>query len=69
MNDRYRWAAPGDVNAFFGLVLDNIAGMVLIVSLFSGFGMPTDMIIQYMIQVPRLAFLWVIYSFSSSHFV
>lgn len=29
---RYRWAAPGDVNAFFGLSLDNIANLVLLVS-------------------------------------
>ena len=38
MNERYRWAAAGDINAFFGLLLDNIAGMVLIVSLLAGFG-------------------------------
>ena len=29
----YRWAAPGDVNAFFGLSLDNLADLVLAVSL------------------------------------
>ncbi|MFN9368897.1 MAG: permease [Planctomycetia bacterium] len=30
---RYRWAAPGDVNAFFGLAIDNLADLVLAVSL------------------------------------
>lgn len=29
----YRWATPGDVNAFFGLALDNLADLVLAVSL------------------------------------
>lgn len=33
---RYAWAAPGDVNAFFGLMLDNAAVMVLLVGLISG---------------------------------
>src|SRR5579859_7973388 len=33
---RYAWAAWGDVNAFFGLMLDNIAVMVLFVTLISG---------------------------------
>src|SRR5262245_53679161 len=28
---RYRWAAWGDINAFFGLMLDNVAVMVLLV--------------------------------------
>jgi adenine/guanine/hypoxanthine permease len=33
---RYAWAAWGDVNAFFGLMLDNVAVMVLFVSLIKG---------------------------------
>src|SRR5262249_28110904 len=33
---RYAWAAWGDVNAFFGLMLANVAGMVLLVTLISG---------------------------------
>src|SRR5216683_16152 len=32
---RYRWARPGDVNAFFGLMLDNVAVMVILVSTIS----------------------------------
>jgi AGZA family xanthine/uracil permease-like MFS transporter len=27
---RYRWAAPGDVNAFFGLMLDNVMNLVIL---------------------------------------
>ena len=34
--NRYRWAAPGDVNAFFGLMLDNIANLLLVVALLPG---------------------------------
>src|SRR5262245_16537457 len=30
---RYTWAQWGDVNAFFGLMLDNVAVMVLLVSI------------------------------------
>ena len=32
----YRWAAGGDVNAFFGLMLDNIGDMILMASLLVG---------------------------------
>ena len=28
-SNRYQWARAGDVKTFFGLMLDNIAGMVL----------------------------------------
>ena len=29
----YNWARRGDINAFFGLMLDNIGGMILMASL------------------------------------
>jgi AGZA family xanthine/uracil permease-like MFS transporter len=46
----YRWAARGDVNAFFGLMLDNIGGMILMASLLVGvFGMPSDFVLTRMI--------------------
>ena len=32
---RYRWARGGDVNAFFGLMLDNVAVMIVLVTLIS----------------------------------
>lgn len=47
---RYQWAAPGDVNAFFGLMLDNIAGLVITVSMLHGiFQFPVDFTLRYMI--------------------
>jgi AGZA family xanthine/uracil permease-like MFS transporter len=46
----YRWATKGDINAFFGLMLDNIANMVLLVSLLeAGFGLPASFSLRYMI--------------------
>ncbi len=50
MAGKYRWAAVGDVNAFFGLMLDNVAGMLLIVSLlYQNFGFPVEFALRYMI--------------------
>lgn len=46
----YKWASAGDVNAFFGLMLDNIAGLVLTVSLLSlTFGFPVEFALAYMV--------------------
>ena len=48
--NKYLWAQPGDVNAFFGLMLDNIAGMVTLVSLLTFvFGLPTDKVLSHMV--------------------
>ncbi len=65
--NRYRWAAPGDVNAFFGLMLDNIADMLLTVGLLAGvFGFPVDFALGYMVPgtaigvlVGDLFFFWL----------
>jgi len=47
---RYRWATRGDVNAFFGLMLDNIADLLLAVSLLAiAFGFPTKFALRYMV--------------------
>ena len=47
---RVEWAATGDVNAFFGLMLDNIADLLLTVSLLSiVFGFPTTFALRYMV--------------------
>ena len=44
------WAAPGDVNAFFGLMLDNLAGLVLTVTLLAtAFGFPAKFSMRYMV--------------------
>ena len=61
------WAAAGDVNAFFGLMLDNVADLLLMVSLLTGvFAFPTDVAIRYMIpgtaigvMVGDLLFFWL----------
>ena len=65
--NHYKWARAGDVNAFFGLMLDNIAGMVLMVSLlFFNYGFPVDFALRYMIPgtaigvlVGDLMFFWL----------
>ncbi len=47
---RYAWATRGDVNAFFGLMLDNIGDMILMATLLVGaFGMPADFVLTRMI--------------------
>ena len=46
----YRWAARGDVNAFFGLMLDNIGDMILMAGLLIGlFNFPRDFVLTRMI--------------------
>ena len=54
---RYDWLTPGDVNAFFGLMLDNLTGLFLVVILISGFGFPTDFAISAMIPGTALGVL------------
>lgn len=55
---KYQWASAGDVNAFFGLMLDNIAGMVLMVGLLWGvFEFPTKFALRYMIPGTALGVL------------
>lgn len=45
----YTWAAPGDVNAFLGLMLDNIGNMILLTGLLVGaFGFPADFVLSRM---------------------
>ena len=61
------WAAPGDVNAFFGLMLDNIADLVLAVGLLSAvFGFPATFSLRYMVPgtaigvlIGDLIFFWI----------
>ncbi|MCH2125510.1 MAG: permease [Pirellulaceae bacterium] len=64
---RYQWAAPGDVNAFFGLMLDNVANLLLTVSLLAiVFEFPTSFALQHMVPgtalgvlVGDLLFFWM----------
>ena len=64
---RGSWAAPGDINAFFGLMLDNFANLLLTVGLLAAvFEFPTSFAIQHMIPgtaigvlVGDLMFFWM----------
>ncbi|QDU78060.1 hypothetical protein Pan97_51400 [Bremerella volcania] len=51
MNDtKYKWAVAGDVNAFFGLMLDNIADLLLTIGLLAAvFNFPTTFAIGHMV--------------------
>lgn len=52
---RYRWAAPGDINAFFGLMLDNVVNLALLGAILVGaFGFPADLV--YTRMFPGTAF-------------
>ena len=63
----YRWAAPGDLNAFFGLSIDNLAVLVLTVSLLATvFGYPAQFALSHLVPgtavgvvVGDLAFTWM----------
>lgn len=63
----YRWARVGDVNAFFGLIFDNFANLLLLVMLLGGaFQFPTEFIIKTMVPgtalgvlIGDLAFFWL----------
>ena len=69
---RYQWAASGDVNAFFGLMLDNIAGLLLLVSGLSlTFGFPVTFALSYMVPgtaigvlVGDLLFFWLAFVYA-----
>ena len=51
----YRWASVGDVNAFFGLMLDNVVTLAVLAGILVGaFGFPADVI--YTRMFPGTAF-------------
>jgi AGZA family xanthine/uracil permease-like MFS transporter len=60
---RYGWARWGDVNAFFGLMLDNVAVMVLLVGLLTSSALPEEQrftpsfVLTYMIPGTALGVL------------
>jgi AGZA family xanthine/uracil permease-like MFS transporter len=44
-SSRYRWATPGDVNAFFGLMLDNVMNLVILAGiLIYVYGFPDQLV-------------------------
>jgi AGZA family xanthine/uracil permease-like MFS transporter len=54
----YAWACRGDINAFFGLMLDNIGVMILMASLLvGGFGLPAGYVTTRMIPGTALGVL------------
>ena len=71
--NRYRWLTGGDVSAFFGLMLDNIAGLVLafVVLLQWEFSFPVDFALRYMVpgtaigvMVGDLAFFFLAFHYA-----
>ncbi|TWU05659.1 permease family protein [Stieleria varia] len=55
---RYDWLRKGDVNAFFGLMLDNLTGLFLLFLLLSlKFGFPGDFIVSAMVPGTALGVL------------
>ena len=70
--NQYIWAAPGDVNAFFGLMLDNIAGLVLTVGMLASiFQFPVDFSLRYMVPgtaigvlAGDLLFFWLAFRYA-----
>jgi adenine/guanine/hypoxanthine permease len=63
----YRWAEPGDLNAFFGLMLDNMSDLVIMAGLLMGvFGIPSDIVLGRMIpgtaigvMIGDIAYTWM----------
>jgi adenine/guanine/hypoxanthine permease len=56
---RYRWAQWGDLNAFFGLILDNITTLVVFTGILVGvFGYPSDKVYSLMIPGTALGVLF-----------
>ena len=46
MSARYRWFRAGDLNAFFALVFDNVANLVILTAILVGaFGFPRDLVL------------------------
>ena len=46
---RYQWMTAGDVNAFFGLIVDNTANLLLLCTLLAGLGVPVTFSLGYMV--------------------
>jgi adenine/guanine/hypoxanthine permease len=63
----YRWAAAGDVNAFFGLILDNVVNLAILAGILVGaFGFPADIVYGKMfpgtafgVMIGDLAYTWL----------
>jgi AGZA family xanthine/uracil permease-like MFS transporter len=50
MSHESRLFAVGDINAFFGLMLDNVSGLVILAAILTGaFGMPREIVLYRML--------------------
>jgi len=55
---RYPWFGTGDLNAFFGLMLDNVTNLVILTGILAGgFGFPAEFIYTHMIPGTALGVL------------
>lgn len=55
VKERYRWAQWGDLNAFFGLMLDNVTNLVVLTGILVGvFGYPSEKV--FTLMIPGTAF-------------
>lgn len=55
----YRWARIGDINAFFGLMLDNVVNLVILSGILTGvFGFPADIVFTRMFPGTALGVLF-----------
>ena len=56
---RLKWYAIGDLNAFFGLMLDNMSDLVLMAAILTGvFGMPSELVLYRMIPGSAIGVLF-----------
>jgi adenine/guanine/hypoxanthine permease len=59
MKERYRIFAVGDINAFFGLMLDNMSGLVIMATILTGaFEMPREIVLGKMIPGSAMGVLF-----------
>ena len=55
----YKWAATGDINAFFGLMLDNVVNLAVLAGiLVGGFGFPATLVYTRMFPGTALGVLF-----------
>src|SRR3954467_5412799 len=56
---QYRWATAGDINAFFGLMLDNVVNLAVLAGiLVGGFGFPVSLVYTRMFPGTALGVLF-----------
>lgn len=68
---KYQWASWGDLNAFFGLTLDNLTNLVLLWGILAAAGFPSDVYFFYMVpgtclgvMIGDLIYTWMAFRLS-----